>query len=43
VVGFTVGERVDSDHFPLEITIEGTNHEEKGKGRAREEQKKVTI
>jgi hypothetical protein len=43
VEGFTVGERVDSDHLPLEITIEGTNHEEKGKGGAREEQKKVTI
>jgi hypothetical protein len=38
-----VGERADSDHLPLEITIEGTNHEEKGKGEAREEQKKVTI
>jgi hypothetical protein len=29
-----VGERVDSDHLPLEINIEGTNHEENGKGRA---------
>jgi hypothetical protein len=31
-----VGERVDSDHLPLEITIEGTNQEEKGKGGAKE-------
>ncbi|KAJ3632437.1 hypothetical protein MTP99_009448 [Tenebrio molitor] len=43
VEGFKVGERADSHHLPLEITIEGTNHEEKGKGEAREEQKKVTI
>jgi hypothetical protein len=43
VEGCTVGERVDSGHLPLEITLEGTNHEEKGKGGAREEQKKVTI
>jgi hypothetical protein len=27
----------------VEISIEGTNHEEKGKGRAKEEQRKVTI
>jgi hypothetical protein len=31
---FKVGERVDYDHLPLEITIEGTNQEEKGKGGA---------
>jgi endonuclease/exonuclease/phosphatase family metal-dependent hydrolase len=37
-----VGERVDSDHLPLE-TIEGTNYEENGKGGAREKTKKVTI
>jgi hypothetical protein len=29
-------ERVESDHLPLEISIEGTNHVEKGKGGARE-------
>jgi hypothetical protein len=40
---FKVGERVDSDHLPLEISIEGTKHEEKGKGEARYEQKKVTV
>jgi hypothetical protein len=40
---FKVGERVDSDHLPLEITIEGTNCEEKRKGGAREKQTKVTI
>jgi hypothetical protein len=38
-----MGERVDSDHLPLEISIEGTKHEEKGKGEARYEQKKVTV
>jgi hypothetical protein len=37
---FKVGERADTHHLPLEITIEGTNHEEKGKGEA---SKKVTI
>jgi hypothetical protein len=31
---FKVGKRVDYDHLPLEITIEGTNQEEKGKGGA---------
>jgi hypothetical protein len=31
---FKMGERVDSEHLPLEIIIEGTNHEEKGKGGA---------
>jgi endonuclease/exonuclease/phosphatase family metal-dependent hydrolase len=40
---FKVGERVDSDHLPLEITIQGTNYEEKGKGEAMEKQKKATI
>jgi Fic family protein len=40
---FKVGERVDTDHLPLEITIEGTNQEEKEKGRTREEEKKVTV
>jgi hypothetical protein len=39
---FTIGEKVESDHLP-EISIEETNHEERGKGRAREEQKKVTT
>jgi hypothetical protein len=34
---FKVGERGDSDHLPLEITIEGTNQEEKEKGGMREE------
>jgi hypothetical protein len=32
---------VESDHLPLEISIEKTNHEEMGKGRAKEENKKV--
>jgi hypothetical protein len=32
-----VGERVDSDHFPLEITIEETNQEEMEKGGTSEE------
>jgi hypothetical protein len=36
---FRIGERVESDHLPLEISIEGTNYEEMGK----EKQKKVTI
>jgi hypothetical protein len=40
---FKVGERVDSDHLPLEITIEGTNQEEMEKGETSEEQKKVTV
>jgi hypothetical protein len=40
---FKVGETVGSDHLPLEITIEGTNCEEKRKGGAREKQTKVTI
>jgi hypothetical protein len=40
---FKVGERVDSDHLPLEITIEGTNQEEKEKGGTREEEKKVIV
>ncbi|KAH0814053.1 hypothetical protein GEV33_008739 [Tenebrio molitor] len=37
---FKVGERVDFDHLPLEITIEGSNQEEKEKGEMREEEKK---
>jgi hypothetical protein len=40
---FRIGERVMSDHFQLEISIEEMNHEERGKGRAKEEQKRVTI
>jgi hypothetical protein len=40
---FKVGERVDSDHLPLEITIEGSNQEEKEKGETREEEKKVIV
>jgi hypothetical protein len=40
---FKVGERIDSDHLPLEITIEGTNQEEKETGGTREDQKKVTV
>jgi hypothetical protein len=39
----TIGDRVESEHLPLEISIEETNHEERRKGEAREEQKKVTI
>jgi hypothetical protein len=38
-----VGERVDSDHLPLKIIIEGKNQEEKEKGGTREEEKKVTV
>jgi imidazolonepropionase-like amidohydrolase len=38
---FKVGE--DSDHLPLEITIEGTKQEEKEKGGTREEEKKVIV
>jgi hypothetical protein len=34
---FRIKERVESDHLPLEISIERTNHEEKGKERAKEE------
>jgi hypothetical protein len=34
---------VESDHLPVEISIEEKNHEQRGKGRAKEEQKKVTI
>jgi hypothetical protein len=40
---FRIGEIVESDHLPLEISIEETNHEERGNGRVKEEQKKVTI
>jgi hypothetical protein len=40
---FTIAERVESDHLPLKISTEGTNHAEREKGRAKEEQKKVTI
>jgi endonuclease/exonuclease/phosphatase family metal-dependent hydrolase len=40
---FRVGERVESDHLPLEISLEETNHEERGNGRVKEEQKKVII
>jgi DNA primase catalytic subunit len=40
---FRIGERVKSNHLQLEISIEETNHEEMGKGRAKEDQKKVTI
>jgi hypothetical protein len=40
---FRIGKRVESDDLPLEISIEETNHEERGKGRAKEEQKRVTI
>jgi hypothetical protein len=29
---FRIGERTESDHPPQELNIEGTNHEEKGKG-----------
>ncbi|KAH0811265.1 hypothetical protein GEV33_011527 [Tenebrio molitor] len=39
---FRIGERVEPDHLPLEISTEETNHEEMGKGRAKEGQK-VTI
>jgi hypothetical protein len=38
-----IRERVESDHLPLEISIEERNYEERGKGRAKEEQKKETI
>jgi hypothetical protein len=37
---FKVGERVDSDHLPLESTIEGTNQEEKEKGEMRERRRR---
>jgi hypothetical protein len=40
---FRIGERVESNHLPLEISIEETNHEERRKGKAKEEEKKVTI
>jgi hypothetical protein len=40
---FRIGERVESDHLPLEISIEGTNHKERGKGRAKKKERKVTI
>jgi hypothetical protein len=39
----TIGERVESDHLPLEIIIVETNHKQRGKRGAREEPKKVTI
>jgi hypothetical protein len=31
------------DHLPLEINIEEPNYEERGKLRAKEEQKRMTI
>jgi hypothetical protein len=40
---FRMGERIESGHLPVEISIEKTNHEEKGKERAKEKQRKVTI
>jgi hypothetical protein len=40
---FTIGEIVESDHLPLEISIDETNHEEREKRGAREDQKKMTI
>jgi 23S rRNA pseudoU1915 N3-methylase RlmH len=40
---FRIGERVDSDHLPLEINVEEPNYEERGKLRAKEEQKRMTI
>jgi rubrerythrin len=40
---FRIEEKVESDHLPLEINIEETNHEERGQEKAREEQKKVII
>jgi hypothetical protein len=33
---FRIGKRVESDHLPLEISIEENNHEQRGKGRAKE-------
>jgi hypothetical protein len=32
---FRIGERVDSDCLPLEISIEERNHEERGKGKSK--------
>jgi hypothetical protein len=32
----TIGDRVESEHLPLEISIEETNHEERSKGGAEE-------
>jgi endonuclease/exonuclease/phosphatase family metal-dependent hydrolase len=32
---FRIGKRVESDHLPLEISIEETNHKERGKGEQR--------
>jgi hypothetical protein len=40
---FRIGERADLDHLPLEINIEEPNYEERGKLRAKEEQKRMTI
>jgi hypothetical protein len=39
---FRIGGRVESDHLPLEISIEA-NNEERGKGRETGEQKKVVM
>jgi hypothetical protein len=36
---FRIGERVELDYLPLEISIEGTNHQERGKGRAKKKQR----
>jgi hypothetical protein len=49
IVNEEVWERVEEfrigkiNHLPLEISIEETNNEARGKRRAKEEQKKVTI
>jgi hypothetical protein len=43
VEGFTIGEIVETDHLPLEISIDETNHEKREKRGAKEDQKKVTI
>jgi hypothetical protein len=36
---FRIGERVELDYLPLEISIEGTNHQERGKGRTKKQQR----
>jgi hypothetical protein len=38
-----IGEKGESDHLPLEISIQETNHEENGRRREKKEQKKVII
>jgi hypothetical protein len=42
-VEFKIGKRIELGHLPQKISKEERNHKKRRKGRAKEEQKKVTI